>query len=169
MPTRKRQSTPETPEPRWLTTAQIEAWKAISLLVNCLPTALDAQLRRDSRLSYVEYYVLAGLSDQPGYTMRMSKLAMLANSELSRLSHLLGRLEKRGLVRREPDPADGRFTNAILTDAGHAHLVAAAPNHVALVRHLVIDALDDSELRAFHGSIDKIVARIDDTLTTGEC
>ena len=49
----------------------------------------------------------------------MSLLADLVNASLSRLSHLVTRLESRGLVRREPDPEDGRFTNAILTDKGY--------------------------------------------------
>ena len=128
-----------------------------------LPTALDQQLRCDAQLSYIEYYVLAGLSDSPGRTARMSQLAVLANAELSRLSHLISRLEKRGLVRREPDPTDGRFTNAILTDAGYAHLVAAAPGHVARVRDLVVDILTDDELSALHRIADRISTRVAET------
>src|SRR5215203_3402365 len=64
----------------------------------------------------VEYQVLAMLSERPRRTMRMSSLAEVTNASLSRLSHLVERLERRDLVRREPDPTDGRFTNAILTD-----------------------------------------------------
>jgi DNA-binding MarR family transcriptional regulator len=57
--------------------------------------------------------------------MRMSSLAEVTNASLSRLSHLVKRLEQRGLVRREPDPTDGRFTNAILTDKGFELLLTA--------------------------------------------
>src|SRR5438132_3225440 len=77
----------------------------------------------------------------------MSELAILTNQSLSRLSHLVKRLEGRGLVRREPDAADGRFTNAILTDEGCANLVASAPAHVETVRALVIDAFNAAELQ----------------------
>src|SRR5215472_6892797 len=52
---------------------------------------------------------LAAALPQPGRTLRMSSLADLANASLSRLSYLVTRLEARGLVRREPDPEDGRF------------------------------------------------------------
>ena len=149
--------------PKWLTPAQLEAWQTLTLLLARLPTALEAQLQRDSQLSYIEYYALAGLSEQPDRTMRMSELAVLTNAELSRLSHLITRLQKRGYVRREPDPDDGRYTNAVLTDAGYDLVVAAAPGHVAAVRELVIDALDDSELRALRESAERIIARIDDT------
>src|SRR6202048_4238838 len=148
--------------PRWLTAAQLEAWQAITLLLTLLPTALEAQLQRDAQLSYVEYYVLAGLSDQPDHTMRISELAGFTNAELSRLSHLITRLQKRGYVRREPDPNDGRYPNAVLTDAGYNHLAAAAPGHVATVLELVIDALDDTALRAVQDSAERITARIND-------
>jgi DNA-binding MarR family transcriptional regulator len=148
--------------PKWLTPAQLEAWQALTLLLARLPTALEAQLQRDSQLSYIEYYALAALSEHPGRTMRMSELAVLTNAELSRLSHLITRLEKRGYVRREPDPDDGRYTNAVLTDVGYDLVVAAAPGHVAAVRELVIDALDDTALAALQDSAERINARIDD-------
>jgi DNA-binding MarR family transcriptional regulator len=112
-------------------------------------------------LSFVEYYVLAALSDQPDHTARMSRLAVLANSELSRLSHLMSRLERRGFVRREPDPTDGRYTNAVLTERGYAHLVEAAPAHVARVRSIVFDSLDTPAQHALREAARTIVARID--------
>ena len=148
--------------PKWLTPAQLEAWQALTLMFARLPTALEAQLQRDAQLSFVEYYALAGLSEQPDRTMRMSELAALTNAELSRLSHLITRLQKRGYVRREPDPDDGRYTNAVLTDTGYDLVVAAAPGHVAAVRELVIDALDDSALKGLQNSVERINTRIDD-------
>src|SRR6478672_3554621 len=148
--------------PKWLTPAQLEAWQALTLMLARLPTALEAQLQRDSQLSYIEYYALAALSERPDRTMRMSELAVLTYAELSRLSHLITRMQKRGYVRRERDPHDGRYTNAVLTDTGYDLVVAAAPGHVAAVRELVVDALDDSELRALRESAERIIARIDD-------
>ena len=106
--------------------------------------------------------MVASLSDQPDHTMRMSRLAVLANSELSRLSHLMSRLEKRGFVRRAPDPADGRFTNAILTEVGYDHLVEAAPRHVEEVRRLVFEALNTGEQHALRDAARKITAQLDD-------
>jgi DNA-binding MarR family transcriptional regulator len=93
----------------------------------------------------------------------MSSLAEVTNASLSRLSHLFKRLEQRGLVRREPDPADGRFTNAILTKAGLQALTDAAPGHVAHVRSLVIDVLSPEQLRRIGRDADRIMARIDTT------
>jgi DNA-binding MarR family transcriptional regulator len=153
------------PDPRWLTPDQLETWRALNLLLAKLPAALGCQLQRDSDLSYVEYYVLASLSEQPDHTIRMSRLAILANAELSRLSHLMTRLEKRGFVRREPDPTDGRFINAILTERGHAYLVEAAPGHVEEVSKLVFDVLDEESQRALRDAARAIV----DELDHGDC
>jgi DNA-binding MarR family transcriptional regulator len=151
-----------TPDPDWLTPAELDTWQAFSLMMTRLLSALDTQLQNDSKLSYLEYYVLAGLSDR---SMRMSELAVLVDSELSRLSHLVKRLENRGFVRREPDPADGRYTRAILTDEGYAYLVSAAPAHVEAVRSLVMNALDEKSLHALADSSRRIMARIDERKT----
>jgi DNA-binding MarR family transcriptional regulator len=154
----------EATEPRWLTADELETWKTLQLMMALLTGALGEQLQRDSNLSFLEYYVLAGLSDQPDHTMRLSRLAILTNSELSRLSHLIRRLENRGLVRREPDPDDGRFTNAILTQEGYAELVKAAPGHVELVRQLVFDPLTETDRRALHRALTKLLPGL-----LGEC
>ena len=78
-------------------------------------------------------------------------------ASLSRLSHLVKRLERRDLVRREPDPDDGRYTNALLTPAGWRLLTASAPAHVAKVRELVIDALTPAELRHLRTASERIL------------
>src|ERR1700732_443357 len=126
---------------KWLTAEELDSWLSVVRLLTWLPWSIDQQLQRDSNLGMVEYQVLAMLSESPERRMRMSSLAEVTNASLSRLSHLVTRLEGRGLVRREPDPADGRFTHAILTDEGFQILADAAPGHVAHVRSLVIDVL----------------------------
>jgi DNA-binding MarR family transcriptional regulator len=146
---------------QWLTAGELQSWLAVVRLMTWLPWSIDQQLQRDSDLSMVEYQVLAMLSNGPDRTMRMSALAQETNASLSRLSHLVKRLEARGLVRREPDPADGRFTNAILTDSGLKTLAAAAPGHVAHVRSLVVDVLTPEQLRRLGVTAERIMSRID--------
>jgi DNA-binding MarR family transcriptional regulator len=148
------------PPVKWLTGAEVDSWLSLVRLMTWLPWSVDQQLRRDCGLSMVEYQVLAMLSESPGRTMRMSSLAEVTNASLSRLSHLFKRLEQRGLVRREPDPADGRFTNAILADEGFRVLAEAAPGHVAHVRSLVIDVLSPEQLRRLGRDADRITAHI---------
>ena len=151
----------EKPPAKWLTDAELDSWLSVVRLMTWLPWSIDQQLQRDSNLRMVEYQVLAMLSESPQRTMRMSSLAEVTNASLSRLSHLVKRLEQRGLVRREADPADGRFTNAILTDKGFETLAEAAPGHVAHVRSLVIDVLSPEQLRRLGRDADRIMSRID--------
>ena len=132
----------------WLDDREMTAWRALVQTVAQLPTALDGQLQRDSDLSFLEYYVLAALSEAPDGAVGMSTLAVLTNAEQSRLSHLVKRLEEQGLVRRERDRANGRYINAVITDAGLARIQEAAPGHVTNVRRLVFDALSATDVQA---------------------
>ena len=109
----------------------------------------------------IEYMTLAMLSGAPERTLRMSELAERTSSSLSRLSHLVKRLEGRGYVRREADPADGWFTNAILLPTGLSKRESSAPSHVAYVRQLVIGNLSPERLRRLGQDADRIVGRID--------
>lgn len=127
--------------PRWLDPDERLTWLVLVGLLQTLPGALDAQLQRDSGLSFFEYMVLAMLSEQEDRTLRMSRLAAVTNGSMSRLSHVAAKLERRGLLRREPCPGDGRAINAVLTEAGWETVVAAAPHHVNRVRELVLDPL----------------------------
>ena len=133
-------------ETRWLTAAEGEAWLALATVLMRLPNALDAQLSRDQGLSHFEYAVLASLSQAPERTLRMSDLAAATEGSLSRLSQVVARLEKRGWVRRCPDPTDGRYTLATLTRAGWNKVVAAAPGHVEEVRRLVFNTLTQRQV-----------------------
>lgn len=77
------------------------------------------------------------------------------------MSHMVTRSEKRGFVRREPDPRNGRYTQLILTDDGFTHLANAAPAHAGRVLDVVIDVLSPTELRTLRRISDKLLARID--------
>ena len=137
-----------TPEPpRWLTDEEQQTWIALARTLITVPAALDAQLQRDAQLSYFEYLVLSWLSMAADRTYRMSELAGLVNSSLSRLSHVARRLEGQGWLSRRPDPTDGRYTLATLTEDGWRKVVAAAPGHVGAVRRIVLDPLTRAQVK----------------------
>ncbi|MFF5303315.1 MarR family winged helix-turn-helix transcriptional regulator [Streptomyces sp. NPDC013161] len=139
--------TPPDPEPRRFDENNRETWVALARLLIQLPTALDNQLQRDSGLSHFEYGILAALSESDEETLRMSELAIYANGSLSRLSRAVTRLERRDWVTRTPDPADGRYTLAVLTGKGRDVLVAAVPGHSEAVNRLVFDSLTTAQAR----------------------
>ncbi|AQS72429.1 MarR family winged helix-turn-helix transcriptional regulator [Streptomyces pactum] len=140
---------------------ELRAWIRLRAVLELLPGVLDAQLRNDAHLTEFEYYTLAMLSEAPDRTLRMTALAQQTNATLPRLSHVVARLEKRGLVERFPCPEDRRATNARLTDAGWAEVRHAAPGHVATVRRHVIDALTDEQVDQLTVIGDAILAALD--------
>ena len=142
---------------------QMRAWVRLIGVLELLPGALDAQLRRDADVTHFEYYVLAVLSEAPDRTLRMTELARHTNATLPRLSHVVSRLENRGLVERFPCPEDRRATNARLTASGWAQVQEAAPGHAATVRQYVVDALSNEQIDQLAAIGDAILARLDPT------
>jgi DNA-binding MarR family transcriptional regulator len=131
---------------RWLNSAEDQAWQALLHMMMRLPPALDAQMQRDAGIGHFEYQVMSRLSMSDDYTLRMSVLGKFAGAALPRLSQAVARLEERGWIRRRPDPEDGRFTLATLTDDGLAKVVDAAPGHVEAVRAYVFDRLTEPQV-----------------------
>jgi DNA-binding MarR family transcriptional regulator len=132
----------------WLTAAEKEAWTGLVSLILLLPGRLESPLQHDAGLTLFEYLTLSHISESPERRLRMTELAYLANGSLSRLSNVVKRFEQRGWVERSPDPEDGRYTTAALTDAGYDVVVAAAPTHVRAVRRFVLDPLTAADQQA---------------------
>ncbi|WP_225754980.1 MarR family winged helix-turn-helix transcriptional regulator [Actinotalea sp. Marseille-Q4924] len=150
-------------ETRWLTREELAAWVRLAAVLELLPGRLDQQLRRDAQLTNFEYYVLAMLSEAPEHTLRMTALAAQTNATLPRLSHVVRRLEERGLVERFPCPEDARATNARLTAEGWRTVQASAPGHVATVREHVVDALTPEQIQQLTAITDAVLQRLDPT------
>jgi len=139
---------------------ELETWSSLATLMEWLPGALDAQLLGDSAMTHFEYGMLYALTEAPNRTLRMSELAGYANSSLSRLSRAVSRLERRGWMQRTPDPTDGRFTLAILTESGLAEAEKATPGHVRTVRRLVLDRLTPAQTKQLTEISRRILAAI---------
>lgn len=148
-------------ETQWLDEVERETWLRLVAVVELLPGALDAQLRTSAGLTHFEYFVLAMLSEAPERTLRMTSLAQRTNATLPRLSHVVRRLEGRGLVERVPCPEDGRATNARLTGVGWDAVLAAAPGHVDTVRRNVLDPLTREQVRQLRDIAEGLLTRLD--------
>lgn len=148
-------------EPRWLDEHEMGTWLRVVALAEVLPSRLDAQVRRDAGLSHFEYQVLAMLSEAPDRTLRMSWLARRTNATLPRLSHVVKRLEDRGLVARSRSASDARATDAVLTDEGWSQLEAAAPGHVTFVRERILDQLTPEQVAALGEIAEALLTSLD--------
>ncbi|UPO76109.1 MarR family transcriptional regulator [Arthrobacter sp. Helios] len=137
---------PQSAPARWLTPEERQAWLALYAVATRLPGTLDADLFKRARITLFDYHVLAMTSESPEKQLAMSELALRSNASLSRLSHVVKKLEQRGWMRRFPSPKDARVTTAAITEEGMAALVELAPGHVESVRNAVFDALDEDDV-----------------------
>ncbi|HET7902397.1 MAG TPA: MarR family transcriptional regulator [Candidatus Nanopelagicales bacterium] len=150
---------------QWLTADQQGHWRAFLAATMLLSDRLSRELQAEHGLTLADYEILVRLSESEGRKLRMSHLAESTLSSRSRLSHQIDRMEKAGLVVREPCADDRRGANAVLTERGWDVLVAAAPTHVEGVREHLVDLLTDEQFAAL-GSACTIVA---DHLRSPDC
>lgn len=154
---------------RWLNDDELRAWLKLAGVMLRLAPTLDTQLQRDSDLTHFDYLCLAMLSETDDRTMPMSRLAAQTNASLSRLSHVVSKLERRGLLQRGPSPVSRRVTLVSLTDDGWQKLVLAAPGHVETVRSLVFEGLAPEDVAALERIAGHIAARIEQSQLDSVC
>jgi DNA-binding MarR family transcriptional regulator len=145
----------------WLSDQERAAWVRLVAMMELLPGVIEGQLKAEGGITHFDYWVLAMLSEAPKRTLRMTALAQRTNATLPRLSHVVARLEDRGLVQRFPCPEDRRATNARLTPAGWKLVVKVAPGHVGTVRNNVLDALTPRQVSQLATIAGAILDRID--------
>ena len=146
---------------RWLTSEERRAWLALYAVATRLNPTLDADLFKRARITLFDYHVLAMVSEAPQRALPMSELAARSNASLSRLSHVVKKLEGRGWMERSPSAEDARVTLAALTDEGMAALESLAPDHVRSVRELVFDGLDACDVAHLERIGRRILSRIE--------
>jgi DNA-binding MarR family transcriptional regulator len=138
-----------------LNRSQLRRWLVLMTAIQSLLDALDRQLRDEAGISHDDYRILGSLYRAPG-TTRMRDLAREMSYSPSRLTHAAARLESNGWVKRSRSDDDGRGVEISLTGAGADKAREASDGHLALVRQLVFDALEQSQLDAAVTAISQI-------------
>lgn len=146
----------EVEAPRWLDAREQRAWRGFLGMYAQIQEDLRRQLLRDTGMSVTDYGVLVCLSEAPDGELRSFQLGEELQWEASRLSHQLRRMEGRGLVTRRSCGDDGRGMTTSITTAGRQAIESAAPRHVAEVRRVFIDVLDDGQLDALIAAADAV-------------
>lgn len=149
--------------PRLLDEQERRLWKAYRDLFQRLSSVLEDELEGDAGLSGSEYSVLVVLSHTPGGVLRARELGAELRWDRSRLSHLVGRMEQRGLVAREHCSEDARGSMVRLTNAGQSAVDDVAPEHSAAVRRYFFDPLSREELTTLEGLIDRLLENLAST------
>ncbi|HMR49566.1 MAG TPA: MarR family transcriptional regulator [Arachnia sp.] len=127
---------------------ELAVWRAYFETSQELHRLVGARLQADSGLSNPDYAVMVTLSEAVQRTMRSSDLAAHIGWDRSRLSHHLGRMEKRGLIRRERCADDSRGALIVLTDDGLQLYRRCSVPHLCDIRELFVDALTPHQLAA---------------------
>jgi DNA-binding MarR family transcriptional regulator len=140
--------TEETSDGLWLDRDQQRSWRAFLVGTTLLMDRLDRELREQHQLSLPEYEILVRLSEADRNRLRMAMLADSVSHSRSRVTHTVSRMEAAGLVVRDACLDDGRGVEAVLTEEGRRALSEAAPTHVAGVRRLLVDLVDDEDFAA---------------------
>ncbi|MGW2091645.1 MarR family winged helix-turn-helix transcriptional regulator [Promicromonospora sukumoe] len=128
------------------TRRELDIWRGHIETYDILRNRVETRLHRDSQLSTGDYRVLLALSEAEDHTLRSSTLAAHIEWERSRLSGHLGRMEKRGLVRREPCAEDARGSQVVLTEEGARAFRASTVPHLQAIKEIFVDAFTDEQL-----------------------
>ena len=148
-------------ETRWLTDSEQDLWRTLREFLWQFPSAMDRQMLRDSNIQSREYSVLAVISETAEPSLRPADVATALRWDRSRLSHLLRRMEAKGLISRCSDETDRRGHQITLTAQGRQTIEEAAPSHVSFVRETIFDSLEPSERTAFESALPKILASLE--------
>jgi DNA-binding MarR family transcriptional regulator len=144
----------------WLTPEQQRIWRSFLGGITVLQDQLDRDLRTKHDLSTAEYEILVRLSEAPHRTVRMADLASAVSHSRSRVTHTISRLERDGIVQRDPCLADGRGVNAVLTDHGFSVLEKAAHTHVRGVHDYLIENASPEEFEALGRIMERVITTL---------
>lgn len=145
---------------KWLDERETEVWRGFLEASQLLVTSMDRQLVRESQLSGAEYAVLVPLSEHAEGIVRARDLGKSLGWDRSRLSHLLKRMEARGLLERKNCSSDARGLDVEITLDGRSAIEHAAPGHLEFVRTHFFDRLTHDEQDALASASRKIMATL---------
>lgn len=148
---------------RWLTEEEQRAWRGLLQMTSQLNARANRLLLQEYGISLADYEVLVALSEAPDGQLRVFEVADALAWEQSRVSHQLARMQRRGLITREGCATDARGAFAVLTTAGRAAIVRAAPAHVEQVRQLVFDELSHEQVSALTEITTRVLDRLAET------
>jgi DNA-binding MarR family transcriptional regulator len=136
---------------------ELEVWRSFLRAHAALSRRLEADLIAAHDMPLATYDVLVQLVEAPQRRLRMTELAQLVLLSRSGLTRLVDRLEREGLVRREPCDTDARGMFTVLTDAGYARLKEASPTHLRGVAEYALDRLDEEDLEALASALARLL------------
>lgn len=125
------------------------SWAVTTSAFLTLQSRVEGDLHREAGMTPFEFHVLlvlAGVEAEAG-ELAMSVLAYRVDSSLSRLSHVVRRLETRGWLARRVSPSDARVTLARLTDEGRRKMQIGSEASARVITENWVRHLGDEDRR----------------------
>lgn len=133
------------------------AWVSLIHSGSYLLLTLDRAMRGEFGLSIAEQDMLSQLGLR-GEMLRFVDLSERMNLSKAGITKMMDRLEKDGLVRRQPAAQDRRALNAVLTKKGEELVGKTRTLLRGWVKAHFADFLTESETRQLTGILQKILA-----------
>jgi len=140
---------------------QVGVWRKFLVAHAIVTRQLEQELAAEVQLPIGWYDVLLQLAEAPDRRLRMADLAERVLLSRSGLTRLVDRLEREGLVRREPSPGDARGTYTVLLAPGIERFRAAVPGHLAGICEHFVGRFTDEQLQEFSALLDLVIASTD--------
>lgn len=136
-------------------------WRTFLVAHAQLSTEIDRRLRTAHGISQGEYGALNALREAPGRRLTVKRIADLLGWERSRVSHLLTRMEGRGLVTRQECPDDARATDVALTPLGTKTLMRAVRSHAADLRSMFFSQMTPEEAEVLRAVLTRVLDNLE--------
>ena len=143
---------------RGLSEAREEAWRAFITAYAVAIEGIERGLAEEGLPPLGWYDVLLELSVAPGRRLRMRELARAVVLSRSGLTRLVDRMERAGLLRREPTPDDRRGSYAVLTEEGAGMRRRMWPVYARGIAEHFGMHLDDEEARVLGEALRRVSA-----------
>ena len=122
---------------------------------------VDARLRESHELPLAFFESLLFISRARAGSMRVGDLARALRVTVGGTSKLVDRIERAGLIAREPDPDDRRASRVALTTAGKRTLTAAVKTYEAEVSSILGGVLSPAEQQQMSDYVSRLLTSID--------
>lgn len=122
---------------------------------------IEARLRAEHELPLAFFWPLYVVERSSDESLRVGELAKELGLTVGGTSKIVDRLERAGLLRREPDATDRRASRIILTDAGRSSLDAASETYEAEMTTLLDTALSAEQQHSMHSLVRRLLDATD--------
>ena len=136
----------------------LAAWRAFLAAHARAIAEIEDALRAEGLPPLTWYDVLWPLYQAPDRRLRMKELADEVVLSRTGLVRLVDRIEKAGLLRREPVPGDGRGAYAVITEPGVEMLRRMWPVYARGIRSEFLEPVGDDR-EALRQALERVAAQ----------